>query len=339
MNIKKCERGHFYNGDKYQTCPHCKEAEQAKDIPQDEEAKPIQGYQIDENMPETIAYGRNATAGDTVAYIPNDAGMIGELLYQNEDMVPQKQQPVVQQPVVQQSHVQNLLPVGWLVAVSGLEYGKQYPIFTCDNFIGSSAENTICIQGDAYVLPEHHCTLSFDIMQQKIVLNLESSTGEISVNDVRATESCYLNHKDKIQIGGSVYMLIELCRDGFSWWNTLPVQEQKKTDQINDIDLAFLEEQRTGTNLNMEDIRAKMRARHSVAFAPQKMPILAESNMQDVASMKAGETSVLMGDGMMDMSDLQETNVLAASTWRCAMCNGLNSEFAKVCMICGAKRV
>ena len=52
MNIKKCERGHFYNGDKYQTCPHCKEAEQAKDIPQDEEAKPIQGYQIDENMPE-----------------------------------------------------------------------------------------------------------------------------------------------------------------------------------------------------------------------------------------------------------------------------------------------
>lgn len=60
-----------------------------KNIPQDEEAKPVQGYQIDENMPETIAYGRNATAGDTVAYIPTDAGMIGELLYQNEDMVPQ----------------------------------------------------------------------------------------------------------------------------------------------------------------------------------------------------------------------------------------------------------
>ncbi len=332
MNIKKCERGHFYNGDKYQTCPHCKET--AKDIPQNEEAKPVQGYQINKNMPETIAYGSNATVGDTVAYIPNDAGINGELLYQNEDMDPQKQQSVVQQ-----AHVRNLLPVGWLVAVSGLEYGRQYPIFTCDNFIGSSAENTICIQGDAYVLPEHHCTLSFDIMQQKIVLNLESSTGEINVNDVRATESCYLNHKDKIQIGGSVYMLIELCRDGFSWWNTLPMQEQKKTDQINDIDLAFSEEQSTGTNLNMEDIRAKMRARHPVAFAPQKIPILAESNMQDVASMRAGETSVLMRDGMMDMSDLQETNVLAASTWRCAMCNGLNSEFANVCMICGAKRV
>lgn len=92
-------------------------------------------------------------------------------------------------------------------------------------------------------------------------------------------------------------------------------------------------------NLNMEDIRTKMRARHSVVFAPQKMLILAESNMQNAASMRAGETSVLMGDGMMDMSDLQETNVLAASTWRCAMCNGLNSEFAKVCMVCGTKRV
>lgn len=54
-------------------------------------------------------------------------------------------------------------------------------------------------------------------------------------------------------------------------------------------------------NLNMEDIRTKMRARHSVVFAPQKMLILAESNMQNAASMRAGETSVLMGDGMMDM--------------------------------------
>ena len=50
-------------------------------------------------------------------------------------------------------------------------------------------------------------------------------------------------------------------------------------------------------NLNMEDIRTKMRARHSVVFAPQKMLILAESNMQNAASMRAGETSVLMGDG------------------------------------------
>ena len=41
-----------------------------------------------------------------------------------------------------------------------------------------------------------------------------------------------------------------------------------------------------------------MRARHSVVFAPQKMLILAESNMQNAASMRAGETSVLMGDGI-----------------------------------------
>ena len=101
-------------------------------------------------------------------------------------------------------------------------------------------------------------------MQQKIVLNLESSTGEISVNDVRATESCYLNHKDKIQIGGSVYMLIELCRDGFSWWNTLPVQDQKKTDQINDIDLAFSEEQRNAV-LFMEH-QVFLSCKHIICF-------------------------------------------------------------------------
>lgn len=26
MNIRKCENGHFYNGDRYKICPYCEEA-------------------------------------------------------------------------------------------------------------------------------------------------------------------------------------------------------------------------------------------------------------------------------------------------------------------------
>lgn len=356
MNIKKCEQGHFYNGDKYQTCPHCKESMMSKDrgmqsetIPQNVEIKPIQGYQINENMPETIAYGRNMMMGDTVAYTPNDAGMNGEFLYQNEEAFSK------QQPVVQQEYVQNLLPVGWLVAVSGLEYGKQYPIFTIDNTIGSMTDNSICIQGDMYICPENHCVLSFDIQQQKVVLNLENSTGEVYLNNSPVTESCYLNHGDQLQIGGSVYMLFELCRDGFSWWT--PLKKVEKNTEIDDIEKAFGEEQSSVERVNISDIREKVYQRrikeqqreetlerklesqirkHNPSFSSQKIPVFAEVSARDVPFMMTEETNVLTTQCIDDMDFEEETNILTTATWRCPMCNGLNSEFANVCKICGA---
>ena len=41
MNIRKCENGHFYNGDRYKICPYCEEAKllQNPDTEKQENAK------------------------------------------------------------------------------------------------------------------------------------------------------------------------------------------------------------------------------------------------------------------------------------------------------------
>lgn len=316
MNIIKCEKGHFYNGDRYKTCPHCEEMQQANVTRpqaaestsygngQSEPKQPVRGYQLDDDMAETVAYRPVANTGDTVAYRPKP-----------------------KQP-------ENALPVGWLVAISGLEYGKQYPVFTCDNFIGSGINNSICVAGDAYVLPEHHCTLSFDFQMQKVVLNMECSMGDVYVNNAPAQESRYLNHLDRIQIGGSIYMLVELCREGFSWWkpiqNNFEEHNSEEHAQIDDIDTAFAEEYGAAIRPDISGIRAMMNQR----MKQEKTPAFKEIRAGDTAFSGAQEpevdTTEYEGDG--------ETTVLTSATWRCTMCNGLNTEYASVCRICGARK-
>ena len=41
MNIRKCENGHYYNGDRYKVCPYCEEAKllQNPDTEKQENAK------------------------------------------------------------------------------------------------------------------------------------------------------------------------------------------------------------------------------------------------------------------------------------------------------------
>lgn len=50
MNLKRCSNGHFYDVDKYATCPHCAGASG-----------------VDDSMASTVAYGASdATVGYTV---------------------------------------------------------------------------------------------------------------------------------------------------------------------------------------------------------------------------------------------------------------------------------
>ena len=316
MNIKKCEKGHFYNADKYDSCPHCEEKQK-----KDNEIN-IKSVENDEHKAYYVGM-------DTIAVFSEP-----EQLKENSGM--NVEQVKLQKDMGMGIQSQNILPVGWLVAISGLEYGKQYPIFTGENYIGSNEKNSICVQGDPYVLPEHHCTLSFDMQQQKIMVDIQKSMGKIYINDVFATENKYLKHRDKIQIGGSVYMLVELCRDGFSWWKAISASVQMST-KIDDIDSAFSRDEKTYNHLNISDIREKMRSEHRVEFSLQKSPVLTEMNDREAKFRRNVHSSALKIQ-QEDMSDIQETNVLAAATWRCPMCNGLNSEFANVCMICGAAK-
>ncbi len=262
MNVKKCDKGHFYNCDKYSECPHCKEKEKEEEfLKEEEDSAPTWIYRTSEEPAKTIGFEM--------------------------------------EPVIDQKKDRGLV-VGWLVGISGIGYGKQYALYTTDNIIGSGKQNDIVISHDNYVLDNCHCMISFDIYNKNFVLNIVQSNGEVYLNQLPAKENVYLEHRDVLQIGGTCYMLVVLCRDGFSWWETAPANEKE----------APVEKQSSGKNIiyNIDDLFM------------ESQDLVMDAN--------GGFRQIDMNEG--------ETSVLVSSTWRCESCNALNSGMATRCRICNA---
>ena len=80
MNLQKCENGHFYDADKYQTCPHCQQLNDDQKtigmtVPNDQPAP-----SVTPTMPQQpFAYaGGNTPSDDCLLYTspsPRDSGL------------------------------------------------------------------------------------------------------------------------------------------------------------------------------------------------------------------------------------------------------------------------
>lgn len=281
MNVKKCDKGHFYNSDKYSECPHCKEKEKEKELLKEEEdSAPTWIYRPLEEPAKTIA-----SETESVINQKKDRGLV----------------------------------VGWLVGISGIGYGKQYALYTTDNIIGSGKQNDIVILHDNYVMDNCHCMISFDIYNKNFVLNISQSNGDVYLNQLPANENVYLEHRDVLQVGGTCYMLVVLCRDGFSWWESAPVNEKETKEEKQSLD-----------NIQ-EDYEKASGTTHGSKVSSGKNIIY---NIDDL--FMESQDLVMDANGgfrQIDMSE-GETSVLVSSTWRCESCNALNSGMVTRCRIC-----
>ena len=176
MNIKKCNKGHFYNADRYPECPHCMEEQRTDNAHVTDR---VQGnYLLDESnhtdIPPTVAYKET-----------QEPQMAATIKYVDEPIETQNRGMVV----------------GWLVGVGGLNYGKVHTLYTSDTTI----ENVV---------------ISFDMYSKNFVLNYSLSRNDAMLNNHNVVENEFLNYLDRIFINGTDYMLVTLCKDGFSWWQT-----------------------------------------------------------------------------------------------------------------------
>lgn len=190
MNLQKCENGHFYDADKFQSCPHC------QDLKDD---LPTQGG---------VAASPQVNSATNVPNIPN--------ITSNAFQKPSDDAPTV--GIFQRSTGNGTQPVvGWLVCVKGTCMGQSYQLKEGKNFIGRSEEMDVVIRGDMAIARIRHACLIFEPRAGVFYAQPGESHELFYLNGNVVLNSEVLKAYDVITLGETDLLFVPLCGPDFSW--------------------------------------------------------------------------------------------------------------------------
>lgn len=186
MAVVKCDRGHFFDNEKYAQCPHCAARE-------------------GEDDPVTMAMEREAVEEYAAAYVKSRAPGIH---------VPADPQRTA--GIKEQTGARNI--AGWLVCVDGEDRGKDYPLYAGFNRVGRGASNDIVVRGDREIAREEHCSVVYE--QKKNLFYLVPKAGSLTYLDERLAERAQEIETGQIISLGSIRLeFIAYCRGEKKWEN------------------------------------------------------------------------------------------------------------------------
>lgn len=188
MNLVKCPNGHFYDGSKFEECPHCMQTEMQATVPL--EPSNSRGA---ENV--SVESGRSLQQQAMSAIPSDDAVTIG--MYQRIIGV---------EPVV-----------GWLVCIEGEYFGESFKLHSGKNFIGRASDMDIILGMDKSVSRNRHACIIYEPRSRAFIAQPGEAKELFYLNDEVVLNSIKMKKNDMLQIGGTKLMLIPCCNEDFSW--------------------------------------------------------------------------------------------------------------------------
>lgn len=211
MNLQRCEKGHFYDGEKFQTCPHCAAVGGDMNLTMPY-AEPGGAYNQMPNEPVTVAMyqqpgGPESAAGNLSLQDAVSRAMTAPAPVQDEEKTISIYQAV-----------KGIDPVaGWLVCIEGSDFGGSYTIKSGKNFIGRASNMDIVIHGDNSISREKHAILLYEPKRRDFIAQPGESRELFYVNDEVVLNSVKLKQYDILTIGNTRLMFFPCCGENFSW--------------------------------------------------------------------------------------------------------------------------
>lgn len=249
MELRKCENGHFYNGELYDECPTCKamKSQEGHTVPLGDGGFAAGGQDTGHTAPlgggfsvggqdegHTMPLGDGGfqmggqDTGHTMPLGGGDPGHTRPLA--NGATAPLTGGFVKPQggpgradsghtiAVVQQE--MGIDPVvGWLVCLNGKEKGRDYRIHSDNNFVGRSEKMDICVRGDDTISRENHAVISYDMVDKCFYLSRGEGRSIIRLNGKAMLTSERLEAYDVLEVGRTRLLFIPMCGERFEWSN------------------------------------------------------------------------------------------------------------------------
>ena len=194
QRLTYCPNGHMYDANKHASCPICASAVPGTtdvaggNFVETQDPIGTGSGQFATNVPPTKPLQEGGDFGPTTTVTPPGMGVSSV------------------KPVV-----------GWLVAVSGPNLGKDYRIHAGYNFIGRE-RGDICIGGDMAISAQKDSNITYVYQTNKFYIAHESGANVLLVNDIPAIgNATELHNYDRITIGSTTLLFLGLCGEQFSW--------------------------------------------------------------------------------------------------------------------------
>lgn len=224
MNLKRCDRGHFYDADKFASCPHCAggigNSDETVAIQPDDDIK-TEALSVDrfekkepvkpEPQPVSSSLSANISRAMQEVSMPTASAMDDDdaktvRYYETETGI---------EPVV-----------GWLVCIQGEDMGKSFNLKDGRNFIGRSTKMDVVLK-DNSVSREKHAVVVYEPKRREFLAQPGESRELFYLNDNLVLNFEKLKANDVIQIGNTKLMFMPFCSEVFSWDDIKKEDKQK----------------------------------------------------------------------------------------------------------------
>ena len=258
MNLQRCEKGHFYDKEKYATCPHCAgggasddtlttvftegatesvtmqggmgEIQQSgplplpvADIPADMETVAANGFNQDTP---TIPLNQDIFTTPLTEKMEEDVGVtVG---YFDDDFFKNLEEGKGSSGKTV-SAVTNKVStpcVGWLIALGGEHVGTDFRLKVGKNFIGRSAQMDIALTEDKSVSRDKHAIVVYEPREHLYLVQPGESSSLVYHNNKVVLTPVQLQAYDMITVGEINLLFMPLCGERFNWSDLL--EEMKK---------------------------------------------------------------------------------------------------------------
>lgn len=108
-------------------------------------------------------------------------------------------------------------PVAWLVCVEGPYAGRAFECKTGRNRIGRDPGMDICLTEDPSVSRDTHAIITYEPKQRTFYLDPGTSSGLTYLNRDYIFDHKELHGYDKIELGKSTFLFLPFCGERFSW--------------------------------------------------------------------------------------------------------------------------
>ena len=204
MTLTRCENGHFYDAERFDSCPHCNQGAISTVI---ENPEGPNGYTLPLDDEPAAAPGLKDLESQITDAKETDDGAQATIGYFGD---------VSTEPVV-----------GWLVAIEGSNFGKDFKLKSGRNFIGRSADMDVSLAGDSSISRDKHAIILYEPRGNVFLVQPGDAKELFYLNDKVVLTATEIGAYDVLSLGATKLLFIPCCSDKFNWDSVKSADEQK----------------------------------------------------------------------------------------------------------------